>query len=188
MSCGHRYGERSGRAFTIPGLAAVQSYVMKTPKTRSTTLGAVAVVLVLIVLGYVIDRSAEPSPGQTSSSAGTVASSAANTDAHLAQLFKTQASNVQVSGAGTVSRLLTDDNDGSRHQRFILQLDSGQTLLVAHNIDIAPRLNGLSVGDRVAFYGEYVYTDQGGTIHWTHHDPSGTHVTGWLHWNGQKYS
>jgi len=113
---------------------------------------------------------------------------APDTDAQLRQLFETQQSDVQVSGAGTVSRVLGDDNEGDRHQRFILRLASGQTLLVAHNIDIAPRLDGLAAGDKVAFSGVYVYTDQGGTIHWTHHDPSGTHVAGWLEWNGKKYS
>ncbi|MCJ7592821.1 MAG: DUF3465 domain-containing protein [Woeseiaceae bacterium] len=30
----------------------------------------------------------------------------------------------QVSGTGTVSRILPDDNEGSRHQRFILRLGS----------------------------------------------------------------
>jgi len=131
-------------------------------------------------------------PGVTASpSAGggtsTVPSAQATTDAELKRLFETQQSNVMVTGAGTVARLLADDTEGDRHQRFILRLGSGQTLLVAHNIDIAPRLNGLAVGDRVAFRGEYVYTDQGGTIHWTHHDPKGTHVAGWLEWDGRRY-
>jgi Protein of unknown function (DUF3465). len=51
-------------------------------------------------------------------------------------LFAQRLSSVQVQGAGIVSRLLSDDNEGSRHQRFILELPSGHTLLVAHNIDL----------------------------------------------------
>lgn len=43
-------------------------------------------------------------------------------------------------GEGVVDRALSDDNDGSRHQRFILRLASGQTLLIAHNIDISLRI------------------------------------------------
>ena len=35
---------------------------------------------------------------------------------------------------------LPDDNKGTRHQRFILKLSSGQTLLVAHNIDLADKI------------------------------------------------
>ena len=93
----------------------------------------------------------------------------------------------QVSGSGRVVRILADDNDGSRHQRFILGLSSGQTLLVAHNIDLAPRVASLSTGDTVKFYGEYEANSKGGVIHWTHHDPQGRHVAGWLEHRGRRY-
>jgi len=93
----------------------------------------------------------------------------------------------QVEGSGTVARILPDDNDGSRHQRFVLELDSGQTLIVAHNIDLAPRIDDLEVGDRVAFFGEYEWNSRGGVIHWTHHDPQGRHVGGWLEKDGRRY-
>jgi hypothetical protein len=66
--------------------------------------------------------------------------------------------------------------------------DDGLTVLVAHDIDIAPRLDGLRVGDRVDFHGEYVWSDLGGTVHWTHHDPSGGHEDGWLRWQGRTFS
>jgi len=108
-------------------------------------------------------------------------------DSAIALLFDEKASGVAVEGSGTVDRLLSDDNEGGRHQRFILRLSSGQTLLIAHNIDIAPRLDGLRVGDSVAFCGEYVYTEEGGTVHWTHHDPDGSHADGWLEWEGKAY-
>ncbi len=93
----------------------------------------------------------------------------------------------QVQGQGRVSRILADDNRGSRHQRFILTLVSGQTLLIAHNIDLAPRIAGLEVGDTVAFYGEYEWNDKGGVVHWTHRDPQGRHAGGWLEHEGRKY-
>lgn len=93
----------------------------------------------------------------------------------------------QVQGQGRVSRVLSDDNDGSRHQRFILTLVSGQTLLIAHNIDLAPRVAALEVGDTVAFYGQYEWNDKGGVVHWTHRDPRGRHPGGWLEHNGRRY-
>lgn len=108
-------------------------------------------------------------------------------DALLADAYARRRSNLQVEGRGTVARLLADDDDGSRHQRFILRLGSGQTLLVAHNIDLAPRIGGLAVGDAVAFFGEYEWSDRGGVIHWTHHDPDGSHVAGWLRHEGVTY-
>ena len=105
----------------------------------------------------------------------------------IAQAFAERRSDVQVAGAGQVQRTLPDDNHGSRHQRFILKLDNGHTVLVAHNIDLAPRLEGLRRGDRVAFYGEYEYNEQGGVLHWTHHDPRGKHPDGWLEYRGRRY-
>lgn len=93
----------------------------------------------------------------------------------------------QARGAGTVIRILPDDNDGSRHQRFILRLDGGRTLLIAHNIDLAPRVSGIREGDTVEFYGEFAFNDRGGVIHWTHHDPQGRHPDGWLRHRGRTY-
>ena len=101
--------------------------------------------------------------------------------------FDDRASGLEVEGAGTVERLLADDEEGSRHQRFILRMASGQTVLVAHNIDVAPRVAGLRVGDVVGFRGVYEWSRQGGTVHWTHHDPSGDHAAGWLRHGGRVY-
>lgn len=93
----------------------------------------------------------------------------------------------QLTGVGTVVRVLPDDNDGSRHQRFILRLPSGRTVLVAHNIDLAPRVVGIKGGDTIEFNGEFESNRQGGVIHWTHHDPQARHIAGWLKHNGRTY-
>ena len=98
-----------------------------------------------------------------------------------------QRNGAQVQGDGVVIRLLSDDNEGSRHQRFIIQLATGQTLLIAHNIDLAARVAPLAHGDRIEFNGVYESNPQGGVIHWTHHDPSGRHIAGWIRRNGQTY-
>jgi len=105
----------------------------------------------------------------------------------LKQAFLNKKSGLQVKGRGGVTRLLSDDVNGDRHQRFILRLASGQTLLIAHNIDIAPRLVGLKIGNTVTFYGQYEWNSQGGLIHWTHHDPAGQHINGWLKFAGKTY-
>jgi hypothetical protein len=108
-------------------------------------------------------------------------------DAVFARLYAERASKVQVEGRGIVRRLLSDDNDGSRHQRFVVALDSGQTLLIAHNIDVAPRVAELNLDDAVSFSGEYEWNAQGGVIHWTHHDPNKRHPPGWIKHNGKVY-
>ena len=112
---------------------------------------------------------------------------ASQSDQRLARAFDEQESDLQIEGTGTVTRLLSDDNDGGRHQRFIVELKTGQTLLIAHNIDLAPRIDSLEVGDEVGFFGEYEWNPKGGTIHWTHHDPNRHHTAGWLRHESRVY-
>ncbi len=65
--------------------------------------------------------------------------------------YEQRQSNVQVQGRGRVKTILRDDNDGSRHQKFILVLKNGLSILVAHNIDLAPKISNLNKGDIVEF-------------------------------------
>ena len=118
-------------------------------------------------------------------SPGSDQSVSSDSDQILQRAFESQARRLQVEGRGVVKRILPDDNAGSRHQRFILELSSGQTLLVSHNIDLAPRIPNLREGDEVDFRGEYDWNPEGGVIHWTHDDPAGRHPGGWLKHQGQ---
>lgn len=104
----------------------------------------------------------------------------------IEQAFAHKKSDVQVSGQGVVVKLLPDDNKGSQHQKFLLKINERQTLLFAHNIDLANRVP-LQVGDEVTFSGEYVYNPKGGIVHWTHLDPQGSHPAGWVMLHGKKY-
>lgn len=104
----------------------------------------------------------------------------------IAEAFRERRSGLWVQAEGVVTAILPDDRRGSRHQRFILRLPSGQTLLVSHNVDLAPRAP-LDEGDTVAFRGEYEWNDEGGVIHWTHRDPSGRGPGGWLRHRGRTY-
>jgi molybdopterin converting factor small subunit len=101
--------------------------------------------------------------------------------------FENKQSDLQVEGKGEVIKLLADDLKGNRHQRFILELDNGQSLMIAHNIDLASRIDKLKTGDDIAFFGEYEWNKKGGMIHWTHHDPNGQHPDGWLKHQGNIY-
>lgn len=144
----------------------------------------------LLAVVWFLNRPPTESPGAYPESASVQEEFAPATGAgtnRVAEAYANHASDVQVSGQGTVSRLLDDDHDGSRHQRFILRLDSDQTLLVAHNIDLAPRIDSLAVGDVVEFNGVYEWNERGGVLHWTHHDPQGEHEPGWLRHRGRTY-
>ena len=108
-------------------------------------------------------------------------------DTPIQVAFANAQSDVQVQGAGKVVKVLRDDLEGSRHQKFILALPSGHTVLVSHNIDLAPRVDRIREGDRVEFFGEYEWNPKGGVIHWTHRDPRGRHPNGWLRHQGVTY-
>jgi hypothetical protein len=108
-------------------------------------------------------------------------------EAALRDAYANRRSDLQLEGAGRVTRILRDDTEGSRHQRFIVEVGSGQTVLISHNIDLAPRVEGLRVGDEVTFFGEYEWNPQGGVVHWTHHDPAGRHAGGWIRHGGRTY-
>ena len=140
-----------------------------------------AVAIAAVVLWQRQQDAASPSANP-----GVSVESAIREDA-IATAFDARQSGVQVIGTGIVSRILPDDVDGSRHQRFILALTSGRTLLISHNIDLAPRIETLREDDSVSFSGVYEWNDRGGLVHWTHHDPQGEHEPGWLRHDGRVY-
>ncbi len=100
--------------------------------------------------------------------------------------FADQRSGMMVTAGGEVVRILSDDLDGSRHQRFIVSLDADHTVLLSHNIDLAPRVP-VEIGDSVAFRGQYEWNDRGGVVHWTHRDPNGRREGGWIRHGGKQF-
>ncbi len=115
-----------------------------------------------------------------------IENSRANDDKQLIKSFKQKRSKVWMEVDMEVTRLLADDNEGSRHQKFIAKSSSGHTVLVSHNIDLADRVP-LSRGDEITLRGRYEWTDRGGVLHWTHHDPRGRIEGGWIKFDGQSY-
>jgi hypothetical protein len=115
-----------------------------------------------------------------------VPDSAEHADNAVKAAYDAKRSRVWLETQGRVTRILSDDNEGSRHQRFIVEVGGGHTVLVAHNIDLANRVP-LSQGDAVDLRGRYEWNDRGGVIHWTHHDPDGSQAGGWIRRNGELY-
>lgn len=146
----------------------------------------IVVLVILLVVAYRAGIHGERESGQPAPQAG-VATRSTNSDQALAAAFDQHRRNVEVQGVGRVVRILSDDREGIEHQKFILELASGQELLVAHNTDLAGRVEDLRKGDTVEFRGEYEWNPQGGVLHWTHRDPAGRHADGWLKHDGRVY-
>lgn len=138
--------------------------------------------LIIVMLGLALFGLYESNPDAINSYAAQGTASD-----QLQSAFENRQSNVQVRGSGVVVRILPDDLQRGRHQRFIIRLPSGQTVLISHNIDLAPRVDGIREGDTVEFFGEYEWNSKGGVVHWTHHDPAGRHKGGWLKHHGSTY-
>lgn len=109
-------------------------------------------------------------------------------DGAIVQDYQGHRSQVEVTADATVIRLLPDRLGGSGpHEEFIIKLTSGDlTLLVEHNLSFGIRAP-VAVGDHVIVHGEYICNAQGGLIHFTHHDPEGTHEGGFIEDNGTTY-
>lgn len=152
-------------------------------------IGAIIVLLIAAYLGVDLEQNqSSPSVDVSPKEALAPATTSVQGDTeNISKAFQQKQSNLQVRSQGKVIAILADDQDGSRHQKFILELSNGMTLLVAHNIDLAPRIQNIQIGDQVQFFGEYEYSEKGGVIHWTHHDPSNKHVEGWLKHQGKTY-
>ena len=128
-----------------------------------------------IVITFVCSRVPTDSPSETLS-----------TSISVERAFTEKRSNLWMETTGMVQRELPDDTDPPRHQRFILEMASGHTVLVAHNVDVAERVP-LEEGDRITVRGEYEWNERGGVIHWTHRDESGNRAGGWIRLKGVHY-
>ncbi len=108
----------------------------------------------------------------------------------LVKLARARRNGEMVHFDARVVKLLPDDNEGDRHQRFLVAVDHKRSpirsVLIAHNIDLAPRVP-IEEGATASFLGQYEYNDRGGLLHWTHHDPSNWRQGGWIDYCGKRY-
>jgi hypothetical protein len=94
-----------------------------------------------------------------------------------------------VEGGGMiVNEVLPDDNQGLRHQKFVVQLSNGSKMLAVYNLDM-DNCNPIPLqkGDTVAMGGEFKWTNQGPLLHWLHYDPSNRRPDGYVQHEGVDY-
>jgi hypothetical protein len=164
-------------------------------------------IVVAVVLGYLVYRQVSssgappaspqptasptaspsaPAPARANSPTASPSGAPRTGEDAILDAFKKGRSNLIVEVSAIVKKNLPDDDVGDRHQKFLVKLSGGHTLLVAHNIDLAPRAP-VQEGDRVEIKGEYEWSEQGGVLHWTHHDPDQRHQDGHIRLNGKTY-
>jgi len=127
-----------------------------------------------------------PTSSERGGSAGASAPAEQESASPVGRLHAQRQSDQIITDTGIIVKCLPDDNEGSRHQRLLVEVDRTDiTVKVAHNIDLAPRVE-CREGDRITFKGEYEYNELGGAVHWTHHDPKKWREGGWIEVNGVR--
>lgn len=157
---------------------------MQRRSLRIVTL-VIAAALFWVVREWPLDaesfQSLQSQPSATPTEAG------APSNAALLDAIRSRRSGVMVDMVGPVVHLLPDDTRGSRHQRFLVDVEAERAVLVSHNIDLAPRIDSLSKGDDVTVRGQFEWNEKGGVVHWTHDDPDARHPGGWIRHQGRTY-
>lgn len=160
---------------------------------RNATLWVVLVILIarFVILHYskTEDHSVQPENNPQQQSSGQTINPHAGQPGNqsVQTAIERQLQTVQVDGTGTIVKVLPEDTQGDRHQRLLVTVGHGHTVLIAHNIDIASRIPDVREGEEIAFSGEFKWNEKGGVVHWTHHDPRNRHPDGWLRYHGKIY-
>ena len=130
-------------------------------------IGRVGVCLLLLGLLSILDAGPGPAVVRAESKVRAAA------PALLAEkAYRRRQSGIFLTAEGRVVRVLKDDRRGIPHQRFIIRLRGGQTLLVVHNTAVAPRVP-VQAGDLIRVRGEYRWNAKGGLLHFTHRTAGG---------------
>ncbi|MBC7465045.1 MAG: DUF3465 domain-containing protein [Bdellovibrio sp.] len=85
-----------------------------------------------------------------------------------------------------VIKKLKDDNQGIRHQKWLVQSPAGQIILFVHNLELCQPLD-IEKNDMVQLAGEFKWTDKGALIHWAHFDPKKKRPDGYVEFKRRKY-
>lgn len=125
-------------------------------------------------------------PEASTTQGSSAVSVTAQDQAQVVEAQRNQDRNVEVTVTAKVLKMLPEDTRGLPHEQFLLLLNNGTTVKVAHDTKMAPRVP-LEAGDVVCIHGEYIWNEKGGVIHWTHHAAGGRHEGGWIDFNGMRY-
>lgn len=149
---------------------------------RLRTLGILTGVLALGAL-IVLLRLEQ---GNGSPSAATAERQASVMCAQVASAYRDHASGIWVTLSARVVRILPDSYGRFEHQRFVVQCNFGQTVLIVNDVSVGRRAP-VHAGDAVVVRGQYVWNRLGGLVHFTHHD-SGGGQSGWILVGGRVYA
>lgn len=116
--------------------------------------------------------------------AATNASEAFVSNAALAQAYQQRLSGLQLSVSGKITHVFPVSGN---YQKFIVQLNADQSVVVIHNRALGSSIDGLVIGETIEVFGEYQWTEEGGIIQRTHQDPMSHRQAGWVKYKDRIY-
>lgn len=148
---------------------------------------SILILAILAVIFYLIEGKFDDTGESLPDDTRNPRTSHSDSDKTLKSYYDKKVSGKMITVSAAVDKVLSDDLHPPRHQRFVIRLSNGLTVLVAHNIDLAPRVQNIQTGEQVKITGQYEWNAKGGVIHWTHHDPKGHRDGGQISYKGKVY-
>jgi hypothetical protein len=108
-------------------------------------------------------------------------------DIQIVQAVSSRQSQFYVEGAElVVTNILPDDTDGLPHQKWEARLSDGSNVLVVYNSNMGDRVP-VEIGAKFSVGGQFIWTADGGLVHWVHSDPKKKRPDGYVIFNGIVY-
>lgn len=107
-------------------------------------------------------------------------------DAQIIQAQSQQARKVELTVTAPIKKMLREEDYREPHQRFLLMLSNGTTVLVANDLQYGTYAP-VQEGNVVRIHGEYIWNERGGVLHWTHKSDEPRHESGYIDFNGMRY-
>ena len=154
-------------------------------KVRAALLGLITIVACCVVVSGCANAQTQAPVAPSKGQAGKLSPSRSG-DAEAIRAQQLQLVKVPLTVTAPVKKMLKYDDRGLPHEKFLLVLSNGSTILVAHNTKMAPYVP-IQAGDIVTVSGEFIWNVKGGLIHWTHHTDTPNHAGGYIEFEGKRY-
>lgn len=109
-------------------------------------------------------------------------------DSDLVRAVRSQKAQFYIeAGNLVVTKLLPDDRNGLKHQKWEARLSNGEVIQVVYNSDMGDRVP-VKIGDKFGVGGQFVWGRQRmGVMHWLHEDKREKRPDGYVFFNGTVY-
>jgi hypothetical protein len=108
-------------------------------------------------------------------------------DSALVAAVQSKQSQFYVEGGNlVVTHILPDDTQGLPHQKWEAQLSDGSIIMVVYNSNMGERIP-VEEGMTFSVGGQFIWTQDGGLIHWVHADPKKKRPDGFVFINDALY-